>query len=236
MHSLHSYFLLPGNKDIPVFYHVVRIRDGGSYVTRLVNAVQRGRTIYTILLSYQVPEPTQPRFAIPLPLKAQASPDSVQFSRSVTTDTIIANLPAPEDSPLNEERYLKVLREKGHRLDANIVKVLKGWVKDRQLSAVEIRDALPGMYDENGLPTPGYEQAFWMKTRTKFEGDSEAQKVALAYASDFYLLSTVPKALGNSRNIKMMASLDHSMWFYDTFDVSEWVLFLVSHSIDCLLE
>lgn len=103
-----------------------------------------------------------------------------------------------------------------------------GWVKDRQLSAVEIRDALPGMYDDNGLPTPGYEQAFWMKTRTKFEGDSEAQKVALAYASDFYLLSTVPKALGNSRNIKMMASLDHSMWFYDTFDVSEWVLFLVS--------
>lgn len=180
------------------------------------------------MLSYQVPEPSQPRFAIPLPLKEKGvDPTSVQFSSSLSKDTIFANIPAPEDSPVNEERYARVLREKGEFLQPATKKILEGWIRDRQTSAVEIRDALPGMYDSNGLPTPGFEQGFWMKTRVPFEGDSEAQKVALAYASDFYLLSTVPKALGNSRNIKMMASLDHSMWFYDTFDVSEWVLFLV---------
>ena len=53
------------------------------------------------------------------------------------------------------------------------------------------------------------------------------QKAALAYASDFQFLSTVPKALHNSPNIKMMASLDHCMWFYNEFRVDEWLLFVM---------
>jgi acyl-CoA thioesterase len=46
----------------------------------------------------------------------------------------------------------------------------------------------------------------------------------------FYLLSAVPKALGVMRKLKMMASLDHSMWFYDDFDVHDWILYVVSLS------
>ena len=46
--------------------------------------------------------------------------------------------------------------------------------------------------------------------------------------SSFYLLSAVPKALGLGTNIKMMASLDHSMWFYQDFDVHDWILYVVS--------
>lgn len=105
---------------------------------------------------------------------------------------------------------------------------MSGFVRDRQKSPVEIRNALPGMYDEHtSLPTEGYEQAFWLRTREPVSGGREAQKAALAYASDFQFLSTIPKALGNSTRISMMASLDHSMWLYEDFDINDYLLFVM---------
>ncbi|CAD6885083.1 unnamed protein product [Tilletia controversa] len=239
LHSLHCYFLLAGKRDIPIIYYVTRVRDGGSYLTRLVEAKQQGRTIFILMCSYQKPEPDQPTFAIELPRAEESdriSPSSQQseavgesrFARSATPDSIIAALPAPLDCPLNEERYIRVLKERGDQIPETIKKILQGWIRDRQLSPVEIRDAHPGMYDENGLPNPGAEQAFWMRSRHSIQGGESAAKAALAYASDFYLLSSVPKALGNSPNISMMASLDHSMHFYESnFSANEWILFLM---------
>ena len=46
VHSLHSYFLLPGDYAVPIVYDVERIRDGRSFVTRRVMARQHGRPIY----------------------------------------------------------------------------------------------------------------------------------------------------------------------------------------------
>ncbi|KAK0538139.1 acyl-CoA thioesterase [Tilletia horrida] len=250
LHSLHCYFLLAGKRDIPIIYHVTRVRDGGSYITRLVQAKQHGRTIFLLMCSYQKPEPDQPSFAIELPRaevgqriswddqhsannSSEGAPEAAtvqasRFARSGTPDSIIAALPSPLDCPLNEERYIRVLREQGDNVPESIKKILQGWIRDRQQSPVEIRDAHPGMYDENGLPTPGAEQAFWMRSRQPIQGGESAAKAALAYASDFYLLSTVPKALGNSPNIGMMASLDHSMHFYESkFSANEWILFLM---------
>jgi acyl-CoA thioesterase-2 len=53
VHSLHSYFLLPGDYDVPVIYDVERIRDGRSFATRRVMARQHGRPIYYQTLSFQ---------------------------------------------------------------------------------------------------------------------------------------------------------------------------------------
>ncbi|SNX81651.1 probable peroxisomal acyl-coenzyme A thioester hydrolase 1 [Melanopsichium pennsylvanicum] len=231
LHSLHSYFLLAGDETRPIIYQVARVRDGGSYVTRSVKAIQKGKTIFTIILSYQKPEPDQPTFAIPVPsLDADGRffLESITGAHSTGVHSAKPNFrssPAPQHCPLNEERYQKVLQHGNPH--PRVRKVLEGWISDRQASPVEIRDALPGMYDKNGFPTPGNQQAFWMRTKLPMSGGLEAQKVALAYASDFYLLSTVPKALNNSRNIKMMASLDHSMWFYQPFQVHDWLLFVM---------
>lgn len=67
LHSLHCYFLLAGDETIPIYYNVCRLRDGGSYVTRLVEAKQRGKCIFVLFTSYAKPEPFRPRFEIPLP-------------------------------------------------------------------------------------------------------------------------------------------------------------------------
>ena len=57
VHSLHSYFLRPGNVSKPIVYEVDRIRDGGSFTTRRVVAVQGGVTIFNMQASFHVPEP-----------------------------------------------------------------------------------------------------------------------------------------------------------------------------------
>ena len=51
-HSLHGYFLRPGDKTIPIIYTVDRIRDGSSFVTRRVVAKQRGKAIFNMACSF----------------------------------------------------------------------------------------------------------------------------------------------------------------------------------------
>lgn len=52
IHSCHCYFLLAGLNDIPITYHVERVRDGRSFATRTVQARQRGRCIFTTTMSF----------------------------------------------------------------------------------------------------------------------------------------------------------------------------------------
>lgn len=56
LHSLHSYFLRPGDVNIPIVYFVDRIRDGRSFTTRRVVAIQRGEAIFNMSASFQVAE------------------------------------------------------------------------------------------------------------------------------------------------------------------------------------
>ena len=55
-HSLHGYFLRPGDTTIPILYSVDRIRDGRSFTTRRVVAVQQGEAIFSMSVSFQVLE------------------------------------------------------------------------------------------------------------------------------------------------------------------------------------
>jgi acyl-CoA thioesterase-2 len=57
VHSLHAYFLRPGDPSIPIVYEVDRIRDGRSFTTRRVVAIQRGKAIFNLSASFQLPEP-----------------------------------------------------------------------------------------------------------------------------------------------------------------------------------
>ncbi|KAH0266330.1 2-isopropylmalate synthase, partial [Aureobasidium melanogenum] len=52
VHSMHCYFVLAGNADIPIMYHVEKVRDGRSFATRTVQARQRGRPIFTTTMSF----------------------------------------------------------------------------------------------------------------------------------------------------------------------------------------
>lgn len=54
VHSLHGYFMRPGDTTLPIIYEVDRIRDGGSFTTRRVVAIQHGHAIFSLEASFQV--------------------------------------------------------------------------------------------------------------------------------------------------------------------------------------
>ncbi len=56
-HSLHAYFILPGDPNAPIVYLVERLRDGRSFTTRRVTAIQHGRPIFNLSASFQIEEP-----------------------------------------------------------------------------------------------------------------------------------------------------------------------------------
>ncbi|MGA7135345.1 MAG: acyl-CoA thioesterase II, partial [Mycobacterium sp.] len=53
VHSLHGYFIRPGDAKAPTVFIVERVRDGGSFCTRRVNAIQHGKTIFSMSASFQ---------------------------------------------------------------------------------------------------------------------------------------------------------------------------------------
>src|SRR5437763_3857099 len=66
VHSLHAYFLRPGDPAVPIVYEVDRIRDGRSFTTRRVVAIQHGRAIFNLSASFHVDEPG-PEHQVPMP-------------------------------------------------------------------------------------------------------------------------------------------------------------------------
>ena len=56
VHSLHSYFIRPGDPAVPIIYNVERVRDGQSFSVRRVIAIQHGRAIFTLSASFQLPQ------------------------------------------------------------------------------------------------------------------------------------------------------------------------------------
>ncbi len=78
-HSMHAYFLRPGDKTVPIIYDVERVRDGGSFTTRRVVAIQKGEPIFILSVSFQ---------------KAEAG-----YSHQVD----MPDVPAPEDLPCESE-------------------------------------------------------------------------------------------------------------------------------------
>jgi acyl-CoA thioesterase II len=66
VHSLHAYFIRPGDPSVPLIYMVDRVRDGRSFTTRRVSAIQHGKAIFTLSASFHQPEPG-PVHADPMP-------------------------------------------------------------------------------------------------------------------------------------------------------------------------
>jgi len=56
-HSAHGYFILPGDLKAPIVYFVDRLRDGSSFTTRRVTAIQHGQAIFNLSASFHIEEP-----------------------------------------------------------------------------------------------------------------------------------------------------------------------------------
>ncbi|KAF9178009.1 Acyl-CoA thioesterase 8 [Haplosporangium sp. Z 767] len=204
VHSLHSYFLLPGDHSIPILYQVERVRDGKSYCTRTVTAKQRGKNIFVCTASFQVPAPNAPSHQYPMP-------DVPHHSTLPSQEELIRSMIDSPKVPSNFADILKLRLEEPMALD----------FKDtRKHSLKDITD-----------PPKRMEQSFWIKSKGKLGDALALHQCVVAYGSDHNLLGTVPLAHGatwfsKQGRIAMMASLDHSMWFHCPFRADEWMLYV----------
>jgi len=87
LHSLHAYFLRAGRPQRPVLYEIERIRDGRSFTTRRVVAIQQGEAIFNMDVSFQVDEPgfdhAHPMPNVPLPHELD---DDAEVARALSAD------------------------------------------------------------------------------------------------------------------------------------------------------
>ena len=83
-HSLHAYFLLPGDPKVPIIYEVDRIRDGKSFTTRRVVAIQHGEAIFTMAVSFHRDEPGMSHQArMPEVVKPEQLPNEAEIKERV---------------------------------------------------------------------------------------------------------------------------------------------------------
>jgi acyl-CoA thioesterase-2 len=80
VNSLHAYFLRPGRPGLPIVYSIDRIRDGSSFTTRRVVAVQDGEAIFNLDASFHKEEPGL-TFELPAPLDGVPAPDTLPRSQ-----------------------------------------------------------------------------------------------------------------------------------------------------------
>ncbi len=103
-HSLHAYFLLGGDPSRPIVYNVERVRDGRSFTTRRVTAIQHGRPMFVMSVSFHVAEPgldhqnTMPK--VP-------SPEELPSERELTAK-LLARLPENMRSYWERERPIEM--------------------------------------------------------------------------------------------------------------------------------
>ena len=103
-HSLHAYFLLAGDPAVPIIYEVDRIRDGGSFTTRRVVAIQHGHAIFAMSVSFQVEEEgLEHQFESPKVPQPEDLPGEKEL-----TEKYLDLLPEPARAYLAGERPIEI--------------------------------------------------------------------------------------------------------------------------------
>ncbi|KAI1610083.1 palmitoyl-CoA hydrolase [Exophiala viscosa] len=248
VHSMHCYFVLAGNSEIPILYHVERVRDGKSFITRTVQARQRGKCIFTTTLSFMK--------------EGSGGAQSVQHAVRMPSD-VTPPPPVTRTRGFDDDRPFESLRCPVAKRGSPSERQLRQWVR----AVGRISECPPNVREEELVSG----------RRANRPGDNhQAHLSALAYMSDSYFIGTVARVhnlnrFANRRNIEntlrsfkgsdaereqmrkyleeiareedeereemgkteddgrrvgMMVSLDHTIYFHNprAFRADEWML------------
>lgn len=103
-HSLHAYFLLPGDPETPIIYEVDRLRDGRSFTTRRVLALQNGAAIFAMSASFQVEEEG---YEHQMPMPDVPMPEDLPDRDGMARD-ILPHMPAAVRAYYQRERPIEI--------------------------------------------------------------------------------------------------------------------------------
>ena len=104
VHSLHAYFMRPGDPAVPIVYQVERIRDGSSFATRWIVAIQHGRPIFSMSASFQVEEDGL-EHQVPMP---SVTPPDKLMGEAEFKELFLAQAPAVVRKYWSQDRPIEV--------------------------------------------------------------------------------------------------------------------------------
>jgi acyl-CoA thioesterase-2 len=104
VHSLHAYFMRPGDPSVPLVYQVERLRDGSSFNTRRVLAVQHGKAIFAMSVSFQVEEEG---FDHQIPMPNVPAPETLLGEKEIK-EKYLAHAPEPIRKYWERERPIEI--------------------------------------------------------------------------------------------------------------------------------
>ena len=132
-HSLHGYFLRPGEMNTPILYTVDRIRDGKSFTTRQVVAIQNGEAIFAMSISFQIDEGG---LAHQIEMPDAPDPETLEDEETVRTRHA-KDRPPGQPEPYSRQRPIEIR-------PVNPVNIYKPSVEvPRQMCWMRARDRLP---------------------------------------------------------------------------------------------
>ena len=200
VHSLHGYFLRPGDATKSIVFTVDPIRDGSSFTTRRVVAVQDGRAIFSMSASFQIEEGG-------LDHQAETMPD----------------VPGPDELHSEQELGRMYLAKLPEAVRAQIPRAMRERVvADRP---IEIRPVSPIDPMKPKVREP--RSRVWFRATGALPDRRSLHEYMLAYASDFHLLGSTmqPHAVTWLTPGMQVASLDHAMWLHRPFRFDDWLLY-----------
>ena len=100
-HSLHGYFILPGDLSVPIVYFVDQLRDGKSFTTRRVTAIQHGHAIFNLSASFHVREPGLEH---QLPMPDVPPPEELRSELAIIRERAPTDLPAETLKRITQDR------------------------------------------------------------------------------------------------------------------------------------
>ncbi|KAJ5091195.1 Acyl-CoA thioesterase [Penicillium alfredii] len=242
VHSMHCYFVLAGDSEIPILYHVERVRDGRSFVTRTVQARQQGRPIFTTTLSFSrvgsggaktidhavsKPVVALPEDAKPGTMKALSHAGGGPFEARKAG---IVNRISPNPE---EKKVRRFVRARGHISD-------EGGYQAHLSALAYITDSyfigtISRVHDIPRFSSPAELEKLLRALKNPSDLDDEDLTRALKELKEEEaaelrrrLEGALSKATDQKyhKEVGMMVSLDHSIYFHNprAFRADEWML------------
>ncbi|KAK0260535.1 hypothetical protein B0A54_13658 [Friedmanniomyces endolithicus] len=253
VHSMHCYFVLNGNADIPIIYHVEHVREGRSFATRTVQARQRGQPIFTTTLSFMREGSVGKKLVqhaahmpdVPLPSDKQPGDDLIRGANSpfISQRIDILNNDSPRPYEKRTRQWIKakgrISDEGGHQAHLSalaymsdsyfigtVSRVHKLWRYSAAPASSDKNKSAGGGSGKLGISPEAVRKLKDMDDATlrRMEGMDE-DVIAELRSVELRDGEVVWREGQARREIGMMVSLDHTIYFHSPkdFRADEWM-------------
>lgn len=168
-HSLHCYFLRPGDPSVPILYDVDRSRDGRSFTTRRVTAIQKGEQIFNLAASFQDDEPGAEHQddmpPVPGPDELLEDPREREWRRPIEIRPVDGAFGSPVKGPAVQDIWMRATAPLGD--DPVLNQCVIAYASDMSFLSTSMRPHGWG-WQTPGLQSASLDHAIWFHRPSLF--------------------------------------------------------------------